>query len=192
MPEMRIHVPTYYGSSNRPEPEFGDPYVPVVVRPAEGLRVVLGSHDYWHQDSPDIQVERRPNGWAIFLHPVGAGDLCGCVYYLDDGRSFLLPEREFATPTISVLSPDDELREIDGLTDPASRETCQMCGFAGSVREGSAGMCESCEERMSRYLKNRRLSNADRSTVEAILKAEPKSGEADDPGRKRHRRMPGK
>ena len=42
-----------------------------------------------------VQVERRPNGWAIFLHPIGGGDPSGYVYFLDDGRSFVLPRIAF-------------------------------------------------------------------------------------------------
>lgn len=56
------------------------------------MRVVLGTHDFEDMDKPDIQIERRPNGWAIFLHPIGGGDPSGLVYFLDDGRSYLVPD----------------------------------------------------------------------------------------------------
>jgi hypothetical protein len=64
---------------------------------------------------PDIQIERHPNGWKIFLHPLGGSDASGFVYFVDDGRSYLL--REFGcgpTPQIRVLEPGSCLREFDG------------------------------------------------------------------------------
>jgi len=33
----------------------------------------------------------RPHGWAIFLHPAGSGDSSAVVYFLDDGRSYVMP-----------------------------------------------------------------------------------------------------
>jgi hypothetical protein len=73
-------------------PDYGPPYVLVVICETDGVRVVLGSDDCEDLKKPDILVERRPNGWAIFLHPIGGGDPSGYVYFLDDGRSLLLQE----------------------------------------------------------------------------------------------------
>src|SRR5207253_4915079 len=97
MAELTLHAPTYncgeYATDPAAEvkPEFGEPYVPIVIRSADGVRIVLGSHDYFDGDAADIQIERRPGGWAIFLHPWGGGDPSGYVYFLDDGRSFVVP-----------------------------------------------------------------------------------------------------
>jgi len=57
------------------------------------------------------QVERRPHGWAIFLHP-DAGDPVACVYYLDDGRTLLLPETHISNE-IEIV--DDVPPELDAI-----------------------------------------------------------------------------
>lgn len=127
MAELRIHVPTYYGSGPgafSDKPEFGSPEVPLLVRPADGLRIVLGSHDYFDATAPDIQIERRANGWAIFLHPVGGGDPSGHIYFLDDGRSFVTPERDLGTtPPVLVLDWDAAVSEVDQVPDMKSEKT---------------------------------------------------------------------
>lgn len=120
MPELCIHVPTYYGELKELDKcyasknEFDGPFKPVIVRQADGVRVVLGSHDFWDADAPDLQIERRSRGWVIFLHPKGAGDPAGSVYFLDDGRSFLVPEQPgSATPPTVPLSHDAAVAEVD-------------------------------------------------------------------------------
>jgi hypothetical protein len=119
MQELKLLVPTYNGRAFASQvekgtlSEFGVPRVPILVREADGLRIVLGSHDYDDKDAPDIQIERRPKGWVIFLHPWGPGDASGFVYYLDDGRSFLV--KEIGSGAIEVATTSDEIREVDGL-----------------------------------------------------------------------------
>ena len=111
MQELRMFVPTYYGNAHGKEipkeclPEFGDPCIPVLVREAEGIRVVLGSHDYEDTSVPDVQIERRPKGWAIFLHPLAGSDPSGSVYFHDDGRSFVVPERSWG-PTEPIINAE--------------------------------------------------------------------------------------
>lgn len=123
MKELRLFVPAYYGHAaartTRELPEFGEALVPVLIRRADGVRIVLGSHDYEDMNFPDIQVERRPNGWAIFLHPLSGGDASGYVYFVDDRRSFVLPEREICgTVPIRCLDPGDQIPpEVDALAD---------------------------------------------------------------------------
>ena len=119
--ELKICVPTYYGetpSRMRVLPgdcEFGNPYVPVLAHEADGLRIVLGSHELY-ADVPDIAIERRAKGWAVFLHPVGLGDPSGYVYFLDDGRSFLVKENGLGpTPAIKVSSHEKVVARVDGL-----------------------------------------------------------------------------
>lgn len=109
---MRIKVPTYNASLFGDEaakgivPEFGPPEIPVLVREAEGVRIVLGSHEFWDCSKPDVQIERQPNGWVIFLHPIGGGDPAGYVYFYDDGRCVLLKERPYDEGLeIQVLEP---------------------------------------------------------------------------------------
>ena len=113
-------VPTYFGhAASRGytlpnKKEFDEPNVAVLVQEADGLRIVLGTHDYDNFEKPDIQIERRPGGWAIFLHPLGGGDPSGFVYFLDDGRSYLVPENAFATtPVIQVCDDVDEFPQLD-------------------------------------------------------------------------------
>ena len=120
MNEIRLRVPTYNANlfpdqvSAGVVPEFGPPFVPVIIRDAEGIRIVLGSHDYDDKRAPDIQIERRPRGWAIFLHPVGGGDASGYVYFVDDGRSFMLPENGLGpTPAIEIIESGDSVPDMD-------------------------------------------------------------------------------
>ena len=123
MEESRFVVPTYYGRQNEllekpmhARVDFSDPFVRVLVREADGIRIVLGSHDYDDQDAPDVQIERRPNGWAIFLHPEGGSDPSGYIYFLDDGRSYLIPESgRCSTPAIEVRDELNEIVELDCL-----------------------------------------------------------------------------
>jgi hypothetical protein len=123
--ELLIEVPTYYGAAY-PElvadgvlRDFDRPHVPLLACSADGLRVVLGSHSRDDLDAPDVQIERRRNGWAIYLHPCGGGDPSGAVYFLDDGRSFVMPERG-STPAIEFIESDTELREVDHKPNAAS------------------------------------------------------------------------
>lgn len=104
--QLILEVPTYKAD------DFYDPHVPVTIRDECGVRVVLGTAD--DPDAPDIAIERRPGGWAIFLHPVGGSDASGYVYFLDDGRSFLAPETFGGpTPPIRVLPSHESPAEID-------------------------------------------------------------------------------
>jgi hypothetical protein len=110
--ELKLVVPTYNASlfpievAQRSKPEFGKPYQAILIREAEGVRIVLGTHEYDDVDKPDVQIERQPNGWVVFLHPLGGGDPCGMVFFHDDGRSYLLKEMSGgSTPSIIVLEP---------------------------------------------------------------------------------------
>jgi hypothetical protein len=122
MQELKLSVPTYVANmpakvtDSDDDPDFCSPYVPVIVREAEGVRIVLGSHDYEDYGMPDIHIERRPNGWAIFLHPLGGGDASGYVYFLDDGRSFLVPEMGYSSNKggIEILPVHEDVPELDG------------------------------------------------------------------------------
>ena len=71
-----------------------------------------GTHDYDDYDKPDLLIERRPVGWAIFLHPLGGGDPVGVIYFLDDGRSFFR-EEPFTEPPLVVLPEDERLAEME-------------------------------------------------------------------------------
>lgn len=108
----RIAAAERRGEKSDQSEDFGPPLVPVSVHPYDGLRVVLGAHDKEDYSKPDIQIERRPNGWAIFLHPVGGSDSAGVVYFHDDGRSFIdLSRGPSPTPQLEIVS--DVPPEID-------------------------------------------------------------------------------
>jgi hypothetical protein len=115
MDHWALEVPTYYGARNAALDEvaedFAPPSVPVLVSEAHGLRIVLGTHDVEDVHMPDIQIERRPNGWAIFIHP-DACDPCALIYMMDDGRSYCVVENYVSEPLQIVK---DRPREIDGL-----------------------------------------------------------------------------
>ena len=50
--KLELKVPTYYGAVREDSseeynlPEFGEPFVPVLLHEADGVRVILGTHDY--------------------------------------------------------------------------------------------------------------------------------------------------
>ena len=116
--ELALMVPTYYGHSTRAEdaslPDFDSPHVPVLVLTCDGVRVVLGSHASETRTTPEVQIERRPNGWAIFLMPCGEGDESGYVFFLDDGRSFLVPNGgEGVIGRIEIVDDLDDIPELD-------------------------------------------------------------------------------
>lgn len=185
MPELKMYVPTYNASAFAKEveagerPDFGDPYVPVVVRDAAGVRIVLGSHDYFDCDAPDIQIERRPNGWAIFLHPMGGGDPSGQAYFLDDGRSFVIPESHLgSTPPIVALKSDETVSEIDNPSIEGEQNERGLCELCEEQLEPSDddwnGLCPECADLVSAYLDRSRLTNEHRAHVVAFLKTGPR------------------
>jgi hypothetical protein len=189
VPELKLHVPTYNAGAfpndvaNHTRPEFGEPYVPVVVRPADGVRLVLGSHDYWNSDAPDIQIERRPRGWAIFLHPVGGSDPSGYVYFVDDGRSFVVPESGVATPAILMRTSDEAVFEVDGPSSTTAKSRhCEFCG----VRLEACGdnwddLCPECADFVSSYLDRRGLTDEYRDAAIEFLKTDPRKPRPSDP-----------
>ena len=119
MRELGIIAPTYNAQSfpNEVElglkPEYGPPYLPVLIRESEGVRLILGTYVANDLTKPDILIERQPNGWMIFLHPLPGSDPSGYIYFLDDGRSFLVPENGLGpTKPIEVLAHDEEVHEM--------------------------------------------------------------------------------
>jgi hypothetical protein len=115
IPPLRLWAPTYVGHRNcvlgvEVNKEFDNPSVPILIQCVEGIRIVLGSHngEDWHV--PEIHIERRPKGWAIFLNP-SAGDPCGYVYLLDDGRSFLV--KESGPAAIELIDGPEDIPELD-------------------------------------------------------------------------------
>ena len=143
MEGLKLVVPTYYGNTGgKPEfaakDEFDEPSVPVLIREADGVRLVLGTHDFEDLEKPEIQIERRPNGWLIFLNPIPGGDTTGLVYFLDDGRSFLVPDGIFSE-RIQVL---DRVEEVPGIDDLPNSEVLPdpsiVAGAVASSLEESA------------------------------------------------------
>ena len=109
--KLEFSVPTFYGSAgiaNSESEEFREPFVPVLVTRCGGVRLVLGTFDYDDASKPDVHIERRPNGWAVFVHPDG-GDPAAFIYILDDGRTFILPEMNTSMPVAIVYEIPPEL-----------------------------------------------------------------------------------
>ncbi len=161
MCELRITIPTYYRKEAPGDgpAHYGEPTVPILIRWADALRVVFGAHDHRNTRAPDLLIERRPGGWALFLHPAGGDDPSGCVYFLDDGRGFLVPESEPArTPPIVVVNEPELPMDIDDGTD----DRCRLCGedFSDS-QDGWNGLCATCADRVSQYLDDHHLTDED-------------------------------
>jgi hypothetical protein len=112
---IKLNVPTYNGKwlQKYPLQDFDEPHVPLLVHPADGLRVVLGTHDFYDMSKSDIQIERRHNGWMIFLHRDG-GDPVGFVVFLDDGRNFVTIDH-YAEEAIQVVDFDEAVAELDDI-----------------------------------------------------------------------------
>ena len=103
MQEFRLVVPTYNASYFAEEvergemPEYGLPQSAVLIRVVNGVRVVLGSHDFEDIEKPDILIERQPGKWMIFLHPSG-GDPRWKVSFLDGGQCSLFNDVDLEIP----------------------------------------------------------------------------------------------
>ncbi len=114
---FEMMVPTYNGKLLDDNPglkEFDEPELPVFVGSAEGVRIVLGTHDYHDYTKPDVQIERRHNGWLIFLHPQGGSDASGYIAFLDDGRSYVVKECcGGPTTPIEMVEHEEAFAEID-------------------------------------------------------------------------------
>jgi hypothetical protein len=184
MPELKLYVPTYlrgeFRTGELPDdlPDFGEPMFPVVIREADGVRIVLGSHDYWNSNVPDVQLERRPGGWAIFLHPVGGSDPSGYVYFLDDGRSYLVPERGFGpTPPIAILASYTEVPQLDdagSAETPAPLKPCEICEARPEDQMDSwSGLCPDCDQFVTSYLDFKGLPFTQRAAAIEFLKSDP-------------------
>ncbi len=114
--ELALLVPTYNGGlyTKGERPEFSPAETPVLIREDTGIRVVLGSHDFT-ADVPDVQIERRPHGWVIFIHPRGSFDACGCFYIHDDERTFYQPADYYrgSVPETVIVSPTGKVPDFD-------------------------------------------------------------------------------
>jgi hypothetical protein len=120
MGNLTVYVPTYYTRVVDPKlgvrayQEFDEPRIPIVVGFADDLRIVLGSHNPVDANMPNLKIERWPGGWIILLYPLGGEDPSGHVYFLDSGRSFIVPESPLgSTPPIILRHHETEIPEID-------------------------------------------------------------------------------
>ena len=104
-------VPTYYPKAA--VDQFDKPRVPVSVHESDGLKLILGTPDPLSLEQPDVQIERRAHGWAVFVHPVAGGDPCGAVYFHDDGRSWFVRESDADIGTPRLQLADECPAEID-------------------------------------------------------------------------------
>jgi hypothetical protein len=140
MQELKLFVPTYNANYFEAEvesgakEEFGDPNVPVLIREAEGVRIVLGTHDYEDFERPDIWVERQPNGWVIFLHSVGGSDENGYVCFHDDGRCFL----QKGVEPIEILEAHEKVPGFDDSPPPTHDDVSPSFVTHGQERPNSS------------------------------------------------------
>lgn len=115
---IAMEIPTFFGhvreqtTANSTEPEFGPPFVEVSMYRQEGVRIIMHTPGIDDDDQPDIHIERRPRGWAIFLHPEGSNDPSGFIYFLDDGRSFVVPN---GPEPLVIREWNGDVPEVDGL-----------------------------------------------------------------------------
>ena len=70
MDSSNIHRP-----DSQKMPEFGDPSYPVLVRPCDGVRISLGSHDFFDLHKPDIQL--ASSQWLAIFLTLGGSDRSG-------------------------------------------------------------------------------------------------------------------
>jgi len=103
-----VDVPAYYGTEDQ---EFGEPTQHVVVSSDNGVRIQLGGEGCPERDEfpPELVVERRPNGWCLFIISEGGGDASGFVFMLDDGRCFAVPEW-YGPGSMNLVPLEDEQR----------------------------------------------------------------------------------
>jgi hypothetical protein len=111
MKTWKTTVPTYYEERiDTNEREFDSPEVPIVIQESAGIRIVLGTHEVEGVTKPDVQIERRPRGWAIFINPDGR-ETCAIIYVLDDSRTYCLSEKQVNCPLTIVDVPPTEIDE---------------------------------------------------------------------------------
>jgi hypothetical protein len=168
MSQLKLYAPTRRrgGSRGTKTPvglrRFDDPRVPVVVRGGDGIRIVLGSHDCPANNAPDVRIERRRGGWAIFLRPVGGSAPSGYVCFLDNGLSYLVPgDWDGPTPQIILLNSGDVVQQLDEPAPVAGDATllpCEHCetDLTEAVVELSED-CLCCGARLRRLMEIRRL-----------------------------------
>ena len=121
MEELKLMVPTYNGSwlkgSDIELADFDEPSVPVFIHQADGVRIVLGTHDQGDHTKPEVQIERRHNGWMIFLQSRGGCDESGFVVFLDDGRSFVAKQKGYGpTESIEMVEYEEAIAELDDIS----------------------------------------------------------------------------
>lgn len=163
----KVWVPTYHAAWRPVEverkqcSEYGSPHVALVARREDGLRVVLGTHDLEDGDSPDVLIERQPNGWIIVVRPPCTGDATAYVHMRDDGHVFLQPEREIGpVATVHVVDPGgrvpgfvrDSMLSGRPTRRRAADETPGPCRGCGTKEMGSGddynGFCPECADRL--------------------------------------------
>jgi hypothetical protein len=62
---------------------------------------------------PHVHIERRPNGWAVFLHPSGDSDPIGFVAILDDLRTVFAKEAGLDSE-VQICAAQQAALELDG------------------------------------------------------------------------------
>lgn len=120
---LQFRIPTYVGAKAAPAAtghrDFADPIAAIYVSADHNLFIELSPTVGDERIPPNIQIERRPQGWAIHLHPLANSDPSGTVFFLDDGRSFLVIEPgEGPTRPLLVLQGDEDAPALDPIDRP--------------------------------------------------------------------------
>ncbi len=109
-PITSITALTYYPPSTVIDEEFGAPLARIDIFEEEGARAVMLAPPVDgvfrnDQDCPNVVIERRANGWAIFIHKDG-GDCIGLVKISDDGECAMERDRDSSEMTICTPGED--------------------------------------------------------------------------------------
>lgn len=107
-------IPTYNPESCKES----EPRIPVCIHTDDGICINLGTDDPANRNGPNVQIERRKNGYVVFIRTVAGWDQTCYVYMLDDGRCFVLPENNTRGPGGNTQFIDrKEAVAIDALID---------------------------------------------------------------------------
>lgn len=123
--KLLMRVPTYHRfTEEAQDADFGEPLAQVMIREAEGVLIELQKpgHEEGGDDNPDIVIERRRGGWAVFIrHDQGDTDCVVCI--LDEGRTVICPEY-YKLRAGEVSVSEDEPVELDRcqVQEPVAKE----------------------------------------------------------------------
>jgi len=79
-----VDLQTYVGSQTA---EFGDPKVQVGIKShSHGIQIDLPALSKARNFGPNVFIERRPSGWAIYISPDDGEEVLCIAHVRDDGK----------------------------------------------------------------------------------------------------------